>query len=40
LDNELYLYSSPYIIRMIKFRKIRLAGYVACMKGMKNVYKP
>jgi hypothetical protein len=32
LHNELHnLYSSPSIIRMIKSRRMRLAGHVACM---------
>jgi hypothetical protein len=32
------LYSSPSIIRMIKSRRMRLAGHVARM-GMKNAYR-
>jgi hypothetical protein len=30
------LYSSPYIIRMIKSRRIRWVGHVACMNMMIN----
>jgi hypothetical protein len=37
---ELYnLYSSPSIIRMIKYRRIRLAGHVVQMGEKKNVYR-
>jgi hypothetical protein len=36
LDN---LYSSPYIIRQIKSRRMRLAGHVACMGEERKVYK-
>jgi hypothetical protein len=32
-------YSLPYIIRVIKTRRIRWKGYVACMRAMKNVYR-
>jgi hypothetical protein len=39
LDEELHnLYSSPSIIRMIKSRRMRWAGYVARM-GKKNAYR-
>jgi hypothetical protein len=31
------LYSSPNIIRMIKLRRIRRAGHVACMQVKKNM---
>jgi hypothetical protein len=33
-----YLYSSPYIVRMIKSRRMRCAGQVARM-GKKGVYR-
>jgi hypothetical protein len=33
------LYSSPSIIRIIKSRKMRLAGHVARMGEKKNVYR-
>jgi hypothetical protein len=33
------LYSSPNIIRQIKSRGRRWAGYVACMEEEKNLYK-
>jgi hypothetical protein len=32
------LYSSPDIFRMIKSKRIRLAGHVACMGEMRGVY--
>jgi hypothetical protein len=39
-DEELHnLYSSPDIIRVIKSRKMRWAGYVARMGEMINTYK-
>jgi hypothetical protein len=39
-DEELHiLYSSPNIIRQIKSRRMRWAGYVACMGQERNVYK-
>jgi hypothetical protein len=39
-DEELHnLYSSPSIIRIIKSRRMRWAGHVACMGGKRNVYK-
>jgi hypothetical protein len=39
-NEELHiLYSSPYIIRQIKSRRIRWAGHVACMGEERNVYK-
>jgi hypothetical protein len=31
-------YSSPNIIRMIKSRRMRLAGHVACMEENRNAY--
>jgi hypothetical protein len=33
------LYSSPDIIRVIKSRKMRLTGHVACMGGKRNAYR-
>jgi hypothetical protein len=33
------MYSSPGIIRMIKSRRIRCAGYVARMGEKRNAYK-
>jgi hypothetical protein len=33
------LYTSPNIVRVIKSRRMRLAGYVACMEDMRNPYK-
>jgi hypothetical protein len=33
------LYSSPSIIRIIKSRRMRWAGYVACMEEKRNVYR-
>jgi hypothetical protein len=33
------LYSSPIIIRIIKSRRMRLAGYVARMGEKRNVYR-
>jgi hypothetical protein len=33
------LYSSPDIIRQIKSRRMRWAGYVACMGEGRNVYR-
>jgi hypothetical protein len=33
------LYSSPYIIRQIKSRRMRWAGHVACMRERRNVYR-
>jgi len=39
-NEELYdLYSSPYIIRVIKSRKIRWAKYVTRMGDMKEAYR-
>jgi hypothetical protein len=39
-NEELHnLYSSPNVIRMIKSRKMRWAGHVACMAKMRNAYK-
>jgi hypothetical protein len=34
-----YLYSSPSIIRIIKSRRMRWAGYVARMGEKRNVYR-
>ena len=33
------LYSSPNIIRLIKLRKMRLAGHVACTGERRGVYR-
>jgi hypothetical protein len=33
------LYYSPNVIRIIKSRRMRLAGHVACMGEMRNAYK-
>jgi hypothetical protein len=33
------LYASPNIIRVIKSRRIRLAGHIALMGDMRNAYK-
>jgi hypothetical protein len=39
-DKELHnLYSSPSIIRMMKSRRMRLAGHVARMRGKRNAYR-
>jgi hypothetical protein len=39
-NEELHnLYSSPSIIRMSKSRRMRWAGYVACMERKSNVYR-
>jgi hypothetical protein len=39
-NEELYnLYSSPNIIRMIKSRRMRLAGHVARMEEKRNAYR-
>jgi hypothetical protein len=32
------LYSSPNIVRVIKSRRMRWAGYVACMGERRDVY--
>jgi hypothetical protein len=32
------LYTFPYVIRMIKSRRMILAGHVACMGEMRNAY--
>ena len=34
-----YLYSSPNIVRVIKSRRIRWAGHVACMGEARGVYR-
>jgi hypothetical protein len=34
-----HLHSSPNIIRMIKSRRFRWAGHVACMGEIRNAYK-
>jgi hypothetical protein len=33
-----YLYSSPNIVQVIKTRRMRWAGYVACMGERRGVY--
>jgi hypothetical protein len=33
------VYTSPDIIRMIKSRKMRWVGYVACTRKMRNTYR-
>jgi hypothetical protein len=33
------LYSSPNIVRVIKSRRMRWAGHVACMKGGRGIYR-
>jgi hypothetical protein len=39
-NEELHdLYSSPSIIRIIKFRRMRWAGHVARMAEKRNVYR-
>jgi hypothetical protein len=39
-NEELHnLYAAPNIIRVIKSRKMRLAGHVVCMGEMRNEYK-
>jgi hypothetical protein len=39
-DEELHnLYSLPSIIRIIKLRRMRWAGYVARMKEKRNMYR-
>jgi hypothetical protein len=39
-NEELHnLYSSPDVTRMIKSRRMRSAGHVACMGEMRNSYK-
>jgi hypothetical protein len=39
-NEELHnLYCSPSKIRMIKSKRIRWAGYVACMKAKRNAYR-
>ena len=32
------LYSSPNIVWMIKWRRMRLAGYVVCMRKRRGIY--
>jgi len=34
-----YLYSSPNIMRVIKWRRMRWAGHVACMGEETGVYR-
>jgi hypothetical protein len=33
------LYSSPHIIQVIKLRRMRLTGHVACMRESRGVYR-
>jgi len=33
------LYAIPNIVRVIKSRRMRHAGYLACMEETRNVYK-
>jgi hypothetical protein len=33
------LYSSPHIIKIIKSRRMRWAGYIARMREMRNAYR-
>jgi hypothetical protein len=38
-NEELHnLYASPHIIRVIKSRRMRWVGHVACMGAMRNAY--
>jgi hypothetical protein len=40
LHNECYnLHCSPNIIRMVKSRRMRWAGYVVCIGKMRNAFK-
>jgi hypothetical protein len=40
LHNEVHnLYSSPSIIRIIKSRRMRWEGHVACTRAKRNVYR-
>jgi len=32
------LHASPHVITVIKSRRLRLAGHVACTGGMRNAY--
>jgi hypothetical protein len=38
-EELLSLYSSPSIIRMIKSRRMRWAGHIACIKEKRDSYK-
>jgi hypothetical protein len=39
-NEELHnLYASPDVIRMMKSRRMRGAGHVACIGGMRNLFK-
>jgi hypothetical protein len=39
-NKELYaLYSSPNIIRLMKSKRLRRAGHVACMVDRRSVYR-
>jgi len=39
-NEELYnLYASPSIIRVIKLRGMRWAGYVGCLREVRNAHK-
>ena len=33
------LYSLPYIVRVVKSRRMRWAGHVACMGDIRGVYR-
>jgi hypothetical protein len=36
--HNLYTYTSPNIIRVIKSREMKWVGHVPCMKEMRNAY--
>jgi hypothetical protein len=39
-NEELHnLYASPYVVKVMKSRRVRRAGHVACMGEMRNAYK-
>jgi len=38
-NNELDLYTSPNIVRVIKSRRMRLARHIACMGESRVVYR-
>jgi hypothetical protein len=39
VEKRMELYSSPNIIRMIKTRRMRWSGHVACMGEKRNAYR-